>query len=78
MDFTEMCSGSETGSYLRLIYFVYHCALGLGEIKEKRERPRELLGAGEMTVAYRGTSLVRKCLPLGPFSRHMPRALWWS
>ena len=27
---------------------------------------------------YRGTSLVRNCTPLGPYSRHMPRALWWS
>jgi len=27
--FTEMCSGSEAGSYLRLIDFVYHSTLGL-------------------------------------------------
>jgi len=33
--FTEMCSGSETGSYLRLIYFVYHSTLGLRVIKKK-------------------------------------------
>jgi hypothetical protein len=26
---------------------------------------------------YRGTSLIRKRPPLGPCSRHMPRALWW-
>ena len=26
---TEMCSGSEAGSYLRLIDFVYHSTLGL-------------------------------------------------
>ena len=25
---------------------------------------------------YRGTSLIRKRLPLGPCRRHMPRALW--
>jgi len=25
---------------------------------------------------YRGTSLIRNCLPLGPYSRTMPRALW--
>ena len=29
----EMCSGSEAGSYLRLIDFVYHSTLGLGVIK---------------------------------------------
>jgi len=34
--FTEMCSGSEAGSYLRLIGFVYHSTLGLRRIKKKR------------------------------------------
>ena len=33
--FTEMCSGSEEGSYLRLIDFVYHSTLGLIVIKKK-------------------------------------------
>jgi len=27
---------------------------------------------------YRGTSLIRNSAPLGPYSRAMPRALWWS
>ena len=27
---------------------------------------------------YRGTSLIRNCPPLGPYSRTMPRALWKS
>jgi len=34
--FAEMCSGSEAGSYLRLIDFVYHSTLGLSVIKKKR------------------------------------------
>ena len=34
--FSEMCSGSEVGSYLRLIDFVYHSTLGLTVIKKKR------------------------------------------
>jgi hypothetical protein len=34
--FIEMCSGSEAGSYLRLIDFVYHSTLGLGVIKKKK------------------------------------------
>ena len=35
----EMCSGSEAGSYLRLIDFVYHSTLGLRVIKkEKKDR----------------------------------------
>ena len=27
---------------------------------------------------YRGTSLIRNYPSLGPYSRLMPRALWWS
>jgi len=27
---------------------------------------------------YRGTSLIKNSHPLGPYSRPMPRALWWS
>jgi len=34
--FTEICSGSEAGSYLRLIDFVYHSTLGLRVIKKKK------------------------------------------
>ena len=32
-----MCSGSEAGSYLRLIDFVYHSTLGLRVIKKKHK-----------------------------------------
>jgi len=39
---TEMCSGSETGSYVRRIACMYHSALGLRVIKKKR-RPGPLL-----------------------------------
>ena len=28
-------------------------------------------------AVFRGTSLIRNCPPLGPYSRTMPRALWW-
>ena len=35
--FTEMCSGSEAGSYLRLIDFAYHSTLGLRVIKKKKK-----------------------------------------
>jgi len=44
--FTEMCSGSEEGSYLKLIDFVYHSTLGLRVIKKKRRHQRKgkLLG----------------------------------
>jgi len=36
-DGNEMCSGSEVGSYLRLIDFVYHSTLGLRVIKRREE-----------------------------------------
>ena len=36
---TEMCSGSEEGSYLRLIDFVYHSIIGLRVIKKKKKPP---------------------------------------
>ena len=29
-------------------------------------------------TGYRGTSPIRKRLPLGPYNRAMPRALLWS
>ena len=34
----RMCSGSEAGSYLRLIDCVYHSTLGLGVIKKKKDK----------------------------------------
>jgi len=37
--FTEMYSGSEVGSYLRIIDFVYHSTLGLRIIKKKISTP---------------------------------------
>ena len=47
--FTEMCSGSEAGSYLRLLDVVYHSTLGLRVIKKKRFRVYSVSPAG-MTV----------------------------
>ena len=55
--FTELCSGSEAGSYLRLIDFVYHSTLGLTVIKKERDTdssapvPPTLV----MTLASNGT-----------------------
>ena len=42
-----------------------------------------MVGHGEgaedgFRVRYRGTSLISNSPPLGPYSRTMPRALWWS
>ena len=41
--FTEMCSGSEAGSYERLMDFVYHSSLGLRVI-QKKQKARRLAG----------------------------------
>jgi len=38
--FTEMCSGSEAGTYLRLIDVVYHSTPGLRVIKKKKRSMR--------------------------------------
>ena len=40
--FTEMCSGSEAGSYLRLIDFMCHSTLGLRVIKREESEGRKL------------------------------------
>ena len=36
--FTEICSGSEAGSYLRLMDFVHHSTLGLRVTKQKEKK----------------------------------------
>ena len=46
-----------------------------------QEGPRDIATAEPSTGvprAYRGTSLIRKCLALGPYSRDMPRVLGGS
>ena len=55
-EFTKMCSGSEAGSYLRLIDFVYHSTLGLRVIKKKKVGNTPRLGDGALC-------LVGLCLP---------------
>ena len=44
--FTEMCSGSEAGSYVRLIDFVYHSTLGLRVKKKKKKNLGEKVPLG--------------------------------
>ena len=54
-----MCSGSEAGSYLRLLDFVYHSTLGLRVIKQKKQRdPRP--GEGGSGFRVQGLGLVSK------------------
>jgi len=46
----------------------------------QRRTVQEFLGAKPVMkiLHYRGTSLIRKRLPLGPYSGRMPRGLGWS
>ena len=37
-----------------------------------------LLPKARPLYTVQGTSLIRNCRPLGPYSRPVPRALWWS
>ena len=71
-----MCSGSEAGSCLRLIVFIYHSTLGLINKEERRAEGSGLrfqgMGVGthpgclqgrfpsKVKGAYRGTSLIRQ------------------
>ena len=52
------------------------CFVPGGRFRAKRDRLETLVPArGE--AAYRGTSLIRKHLPVGTCSRTMSRAIWW-
>jgi len=56
-----MCSGSEAGSYLRLIDCVYHSTLGLRVIKKKKNDPSkaslEKISDGNVMVPIQVSSL---------------------
>ena len=54
------------------------------EREAAKEREREIEREREQGCGtgprrgYRGTSLIRNSVPLEPFSRNIPRVLWWS
>ena len=66
-----MCSGSEAGSYLRLIDFVYHSTLGLRVMKKKKKTSAilaaeaglpgvdQVLNSGRAASERRGNNLKR-------------------
>ena len=55
--FTKLCSGSEAGSYSRLIDFVYHTTLGLKVITRKEEKKRRTEFSMESPVMNRESVL---------------------
>jgi len=61
--FTEMCSGSEEGSYLRLIDFVYHLTLSLRAIRKKKKGADLGLGLWKGSLrAYTGRIWLKRGL----------------
>ena len=71
-----MCNGSEVGSYLRLIDFVYHSTLGLSVIKKKkvyrshRRRSRTVHGRRRPLVRSACAPLACRCAPLECAPQH--------
>ena len=55
--FTEMCSGFEAGSCLRLIDFVYHSTLGLRVIKKQKKLAPEHVR--DLLLGHAGTGVPR-------------------
>ena len=66
--FTEMCSGSEAGSYLRLIDFVYLSTLGLRVIKRRRRATRKPRSTDRSSTFACRARFQREssCQPTGP------------
>jgi len=52
---------------------LYHSTLGLKVLKKRRRGEYGILGD-----PYADTLRIRNSLLLGPYSRAMPRAIWWS
>jgi len=51
--FTELCSGSEAGSYLRLIDGVYHSTLGLRVIQKKKKDDLSIVVLDDLSIVVR-------------------------
>ena len=54
-----MCSGSEAGSYLRLIDFVYHSTLGLSNKEEKKKKEQRCGPGAKQVGSAEGGSYLR-------------------
>jgi len=64
VDPSDMCSGSEEGSYVRPIYLLYHSTLGLRVIKKKRRGEAGALCRGVHRRHHLQGYLAHKKLPL--------------
>ena len=80
------CSGTRPSALTRIVAFCLSALTrNVAETKRGRGGVRDLRWCGARMrmyacppQPYRGTSLMRNRCPLGPYSRAMPRALWWS
>jgi len=75
-----MCTGSEAGSYLRLIYFVHHSTPGLKVIKKKKKieesLPSEEGKIQRISMTFNskaGPNSGPDCLICTEFTRQWPR-----
>ena len=50
----------------------------VGSIQNLKDLKDLVLAPGAGPSRYRGTSHIRNSAGLGPYSRAMPKALWWS
>jgi len=76
--FTEMCSGSEAGSYVRLIYVVYHSTLRLRVMKKKKMQDLEGVTQGLDDRELAGDESGYEAgygLCVGPYGRQCRRAV---
>ena len=63
--FTHICSGSEAGSYVRLIDFVHHSTLGLRVIENKKEKGFQTFGARRVSEPPARTARSHNQISLG-------------
>ena len=47
-------------------------------LKPIQAQPMSEMVQADSIARYRATSLIRNCHSLGPYSRPVPRTLWWS
>ena len=57
------------------MYSIYNC---ICSICPKLVGVSRVMPSGGTLAVYRGTSLIRNTPLLGPYSRTIPRVLWWS
>ena len=68
------CSLSRSFIVYGLVFIVWSVAC----VRRVLRTTPSMTPANTLCLLYRGTSLITNNAPLGPYSRNMPKALWWS